>query len=343
MIKYFINYNYSKSNKCNLPDILPPVKRIIAIGDTHGDIIVSLKSLKLANVIDFDDNKLKNISTNDNFNWIKWTGNDTVVVQVGDQIDSCRMANNVSENNCIDQLLPDLLVFKLFDKINQLAKSHNGAVYSLLGNHEIMNVMGDFRYVSKSSISIFDPNDFDNAKLLRKKYFSKGNSIANYLACTRKTSIVIGNNLFVHGGIVPEIAKQYNITDINSIISKWLSNNIDDPNDLLTHEYKSPFWNRLFGNLPPNVDINNHLCNQLTNTMELYNVGNMIVGHTPQFIQNKSGINNTCNGSIDNKQYNLWRIDVGASKAFDMFQSNKHTRDIQILEIINDNQFNIIK
>lgn len=345
MIKYPIYYYLSGgSNKsCNkLPNILPPVRRIIAIGDIHGDIIYFLKSLKLAKVIDYDDNKLKNISKNDKFNWIKWTGNDTVLVQVGDQIDGCRLypqTNDIS-NNCVDQLLPDILVFNLLDKLTEISKP-NGKIISLLGNHEIMNVMGDFRYVSKNSISVFDPNNFDNAMKIRKKLFSKGNKYAEYLACHRKTAVIIGNNLFIHGGIIPKIADKYDITKLNNIISDWLLNKIeeDDIDNLLNHELESPFWNRLFSSLPSNSNIDNKTCQLFLKTMEFYNIGNLIIGHTPQFINNKMGINSTCN--INDKS--IWRIDIGGSYAFDVFNSENDSRNIQVLEIINDNQFNVLK
>ena len=58
-----------------VPHIFPAVNRIIAIGDIHGDLDLCKEYLKVGKVID------------DNMNWI---GGDTVVVQVGDQVDRCR-------------------------------------------------------------------------------------------------------------------------------------------------------------------------------------------------------------------------------------------------------------
>jgi hypothetical protein len=69
--------------------------------------------------------------------------------------------------------------------------------------------------------------------------------------------------------------------------------------------------------------------------LNTYKINNMIIGHTPQFL-NEKGINSTC----DNK---LWRVDIGMSDAFDVFDRNSdNKRKIQILEIIDDNKFNII-
>ena len=65
-------------NLPKLPSILPPVKRIIAIGDIHGDFEKLLESLKLAKLI--PDNTTR--KTKD----VKWLGKETIVVQLGDQV-----------------------------------------------------------------------------------------------------------------------------------------------------------------------------------------------------------------------------------------------------------------
>ena len=65
-------------NTCSrkLPTVLPPVRRIIAIGDIHGDFRALIKCLRLAKLV--------------NERW-EWIGGDTVVIQLGDQVDSkCR-------------------------------------------------------------------------------------------------------------------------------------------------------------------------------------------------------------------------------------------------------------
>lgn len=76
-------YNFKKiwKEKCDKydvdsqPFVLPAAKRIIVLGDIHGDWDMLIKTLKIGNLIDSDNN---------------WIGNDTVVVQVGDQVDRCR-------------------------------------------------------------------------------------------------------------------------------------------------------------------------------------------------------------------------------------------------------------
>lgn len=50
-----------------LPTVLPAAKRLVAIGDLHGDWGKTLRALQLAGLIDEQH---------------KWSGGDTVVVQV---------------------------------------------------------------------------------------------------------------------------------------------------------------------------------------------------------------------------------------------------------------------
>jgi len=76
-----------------------------------------------------------------------------------------------------------------------------------------MNVKGDMRYVSYENVKDFDNYEKPDGKIIkdgmeaRKWAFSPGNPIANFLGCTRQLSLIIGSNLFVHAGVVPQIAK----------------------------------------------------------------------------------------------------------------------------------------
>ena len=69
--------------QCDQLGMYPSVRRLVAIGDLHGDLKVTLQALRLAKVIPRD------IYPN-NVDQIRWIGGDTWVVQCGDQIDRCR-------------------------------------------------------------------------------------------------------------------------------------------------------------------------------------------------------------------------------------------------------------
>ena len=118
----------------------PAVKRLVAIGDLHGDLRVTIKALKLAAVIpqtsSHDPKQLQNIH---------WCGGTTWVIQLGDQIDRCRPDD--WEMNCIkdyDDVYEDegsnMDIIKLLLRLDDEARKVGGRFLGLLGNHEIMNV-----------------------------------------------------------------------------------------------------------------------------------------------------------------------------------------------------------
>jgi len=317
------------SNFDKLPNILPKVDRIIVIGDIHGDMKILIECLIVGKVI----NTKK-----------EWIGGETIVVQVGDQIDSCRFdgINSCNDPTKYKSDKPhDIDILYFMTELHQKAVKKGGAVYSLLGNHEFMNVNSDMSYVSHSNITYLNNYKTDEDEVIsdgmmaRKHIFSPGNKIANFLACSRKTALIIGSNLFVHAGIVPYMTNKYNVDEINSLFSLFLLDELDKPkifHDLFMSSKYSPLWTRIFGHL----NHNNNKCNELlTPLKEIYQVGRIYVGHTPQL---KTGIKSTCDDRI-------WLTDGGMSRSFDPFdyisvKSNgvkkSETRKAQVLEILND-------
>jgi len=340
-----------------IPDTLARRDRIIAIGDVHGDLHLTIKNLLISKVID-KTNKGKNtlqITYEDKtIEYYKWIGNDTVVVQVGDQVDRCRPVGEgtvcvIDEDATVDDEHSDVKILDLFTELNKLARKKNGMVISLLGNHEIMNYQGNVNYVSYKGVHNSDFEGKDQKKEFRKegKTFDDGiegrryafkEKINERLACTRQSAVIVGSFIFVHGGIVPELAKKYKVNEINNLIRKWLLKKITDKNSdidyLLNTPRESPFWARLFGHLPSGLPLSDKNCNPLKDTLNIWEgTKGLVIGHTPQL---KKGINSTCGDKI-------WRVDIGASKAFDVFGKNNN-RKPSVLEILNDgDQFNILK
>jgi hypothetical protein len=334
MDNFIKKFNDIYATKCNnyprLPSILPAVPRIIVIGDIHGDMDKLIDCLKIAKLI--------------NKKW-EWIGKDTVVVQVGDQIDSCRY-NHLDKCDDPNTYTPendkpaDIKILYFMTKLHNMASKHGGAVYSLMGNHEFMNVSGDMSYVSHKNLvqlnnMTFNGIKFTNGTAARQFLFKPGNQIANFLACTRKVALVIGSNLFVHAGIIPIIAEKYKIEDINMIMSLFLLKQIEHPDvfsDLFINGITSPLWTRVYGSI-----IRDKECNELLQPLkDIYNVNNIYVGHTPQV---NTGISSQCKDRV-------WMTDVGMSYSFDMyFPRNKFkARNAQVLEILDDGKkFNILK
>ena len=341
---------------------LEAVNRIIAIGDLHGDLNETINIFKLARLIEYND------STGET----KWIGGDTVVVQVGDQIDRCRSLPCSQMKG--DDENSDIKILKLLTKLHTQAMEHGGAIYSLVGNHELMNVTGRMEYVSPANIIDFEKKE-ENEQFFKNNpeasslkgidarawAFKPGNPIAEFLACTRKLVLKIGSTIFVHAGIVPEIANKYtNLNDLNKILSLYLWNKLGKPEvfeDVLGSDVVkgqtllnrsnvcrdkncfeiSPLWNREIGRLEDNKESCNRIFNAI---LHAYGAKRMVVGHTPQIVE---GINSICNRK-------LIFVDYAASAAFNRADYNielrgtrSESRKTQVLEILNDNELNIIK
>lgn len=388
------------------PTVISHKKRVIAIGDIHGDMELAINFLKLANLIEevnpnlsqditeyqyniivnsdnsigikeninkYKQNYKKNnyelvyryyqingdyfvrvILEDNKIRWFKWTGKDTYVVQVGDQIDRCRPYGSVSCDNPIttkDDEDSDLEIMLFYDSLDKIAMKYNGRVFSLLGNHEIMNVTEDMRYVSYKGLTEYSPErDLNDGLKIRTEKFKT--IISKKMACTRSTVLVIGDYLFVHGGIAQKLAFSYKLLDINSIIRKFLHGTLikhEDLKNLLNSSRTSPLWYRKLAYIPPDKNGNEDqqcrtLFRQTLNKINRHNdfeisdipvfqVKGMVIGHTPQFTVFGTGITTACNDK-------LIRADIGASKAFDVFKDElgplNESRKPQVVEILTD-------
>jgi hypothetical protein len=142
-------------------NIFPPQKRMIVIGDIHGDFDAAIKCFVLAKCIEPIDPPVNKTVENMDvfFNKLKWIGDETYVVQLGDQIDRVRPQtwdkNDITNDEAFEDEGSTLEIFYLFFYLDILARESNGRVFSILGNHEIMNVDGDFRYVSQKEFKSF--------------------------------------------------------------------------------------------------------------------------------------------------------------------------------------------
>lgn len=365
----------------HIPHNIPHSDRTIAIGDIHGDLDVAVRMLEVANCIKQVSNKndetVTLINKSNNNEYYIWTGGTTIVVQVGDQVDRCRPVGDdicIYQQSTFEDEASDIKILKFYTDVNEIAMKKGGKVISLLGNHELMNVLGQMKYVSYEGLKEFIPEKkqesnnvniakigLDNRKLafsqnkdIKEKQkilknvhsaFINGHPLNEYLACTRLSSVIIGNMIFVHGGMVKKLAQSYKLENLNKIVQKWLLGTLnaellstkkllttvqEEKNDkevnfnvkerinqLLTSD-QSVFWNRILAYLP--VDVNLAKCDELlSEVFKIYDVNGIIIGHTPSM----SGIESRCDDRI-------WKVDIGASNAFHNF---KKDQKIEVLEI----------
>jgi len=99
--------------------------RVVAVGDVHGDLDALVSILQEAEII--DDQR-------------RWSGGNATLVQTGDILD----------RGAQDRQVMDLLM-----ELEKQASKSGGRVVVLLGNHEMMNIMGDLRYVAPEVYSSF--------------------------------------------------------------------------------------------------------------------------------------------------------------------------------------------
>ena len=268
--------------------------KIIAIGDLHGDFRATITSLVKGNIIDNNGN---------------WNAGKTHVVQMGDILDRKPRSITKSDEDS------EFKILQLFLKLQKQAYKAGGAFHCLLGNHELLNVLGQFTYVSQKGLNHFKTNSI----IKRKNYFKPGGLIAKLFASSFNVVIKIGKFIFVHGGISLDISKKYNINQINNLMKNYLMGNT---RLFYTREFKELFLNNhsLLWNRQYSRDVNRKKCNELKRIVKNQGGSYMVIGHTPQ----EEGINSKCNI--------IWRIDTGMSEAFGSFNLKR----IQILKIINN-------
>ncbi len=183
------------------------VGRVVAIADVHGAIEPMVRTLRSASVIN-DANR--------------WIAGDTHLVVVGDLLDRGPDSRAVM----------DLLM-----TLERDADAAGGRVHVLIGNHEVMNLVGDLRYVSKEEYATFAddetaaerrrgfeawrrrmPADMEAAELeaefnekvppgfyAHRRAFAANGRYGRWLL-SKPLIVVVNDTAFVHGGLSPLVA-----------------------------------------------------------------------------------------------------------------------------------------
>jgi hypothetical protein len=249
---------------------------LIAIGDLHGDLAAARAALRLGGALDADDH---------------WAGGALTVVQTGDEID-----RGDEDRDVLD----------LMARLSVEARAAGGRVLALNGNHEIMNVQGDFRYVTPGALESFlgvSPRSplargAAPAFAQRAAAFLPGGAYALVLA-QRDVIAVVGESVFAHGGVLPEHVS-YGIARINAETRAWMRNGPANAPEIVASQ-RGPDWVRDFSVDP----VSEPSCALLGRVLAELGARRMVVGHTPQ----KSGISSACGERV-------YRIDVGLSRFY---------------------------
>lgn len=236
--------------------------RIVVIGDVHGDVSRFLQCLYACNVF------------NRHFEWIAEPRN-TIVVQMGDQIDGLSRGEASAENW---EKFCDTDMLYLTDTLDRIARLGGGRVLSLVGNHEIMNVVGDFTYVSSKSQQMLPIER-------RSQLFKPGGSLARLLA-RRNVVLKIGGTVFCHAGL---LMKHISMVDgqlqlLNDVVRKYLcSRKLSMRETEVFSEcilgVDSVLWTRTYADLFQEGSDLNQAKNEIDNVLEEIQAKRIVTGH----------------------------------------------------------------
>jgi len=228
-----------------------PPDHTVVVGDVHGDFDDFCSILKRAGIVD-DQNH--------------WIAGKTTLVQTGDVLD-----RGPKSREAMDLIM----------RLEKEAAGAGGRVVPLLGNHEVMNIIGDLRYVSAPGYAEFADNDSEKRRqsayqeyaAWRQKYggflgglkqpqlpatqdewmaahplgFVEYRSAfapdGTYGKWLRTHDAVgkVGSSLLLHGGISPAVAA-LSIEKINAQVHQELSDYDKTLNELIKRKAILPFF-----------------------------------------------------------------------------------------------------
>ena len=302
----------------------PRTKRVVALGDVHGDSYALSTVLFNAGLINREGD---------------WAGEEAVLVQVGDVLD-----RGPDEAYCLSMLM----------RLQSEAREVGGDVIMMLGNHEVMNSDLDYRYVDpvgwfgwdEESDQLLAEQMAQNLQGKKKSAAKKDKEVsksesdwkklldrAAHLAdnvgrpavkvlprfmqgrikalggrdgALAKMPVVctVGSTVFCHAGLMPEVVA-YGLQRLNDETSAYLSGKSRQKPVLLDGiPQMSPIWHREFGK--DTLDLDVKALRAADGAMRVLGVKRMVLGHTPQ----QRGIN--CVRTPEGRE--IWRVDTGMSQ-----------------------------
>ncbi len=245
------------------------VERIVAVGDVHGAHDRLVEILFTAGVLDARQ---------------RWSGGRTHLVQVGDILDRGADSRKVLD---------------LLRRLEKEAGRAKGAVHVLLGNHEVMRMLGDLRYVAPGEYAAFVTRDSEQARESLLQMVSKEareqvrdqtplgflemsqafGPDGEYGKWLRGLSAVAKLNgiLFLHGGISPAVAER-SCGEINASVRREITSGLAEtrkaPLSSLAGREDGPLWYRGLAQQPESF------APQLDEILEKQQARAIVIGHT---------------------------------------------------------------
>ena len=219
------------------------VKKQFIISDIEGNFGAFRQLLQAGGVID----------TN-----FKWTFGNGHLVLTGDFVDRGTMVNEVL-----------WLIYSLEDQ----AKAAGGYVHYVLGNHEIMNMSGDLRYVHAQYLKA--------AALLNTGFtdlYGPNSELGRWLR-TKNVMEKIGDILFVHGGVsAPVNMMELSTSRLNKMVRPHYADSLmkfKQPELEILYSDLGPFWYRGYYGGADRAHMST-----IDSTLRHYKVKKIATGHT---------------------------------------------------------------
>ena len=242
--KDFFSFRLKKELK-EEPSVYPMPKKLIAISDIEG------------NFEQFKEFLINNKVMDKNY---KWTFGEGHLVTVGDFFD---------RGLFVTQTL--WLIYSLEEQ----AEKAGGKVHFVLGNHDLMNMNKDLRYVRKKY--------FENAKLMNEEptflLSQYGTELGKWLN-TKNIVEKIGDYIFVHAGISKEVSDlNLSVEELNEHAREYYFNNRkgqkgkDAIANVIYMYGKSPMWYRGYGKETTKKE-------DLEEILKKLNAKKFVIGHT---------------------------------------------------------------
>lgn len=230
------------------PVTYPEPENIFALSDIEGNFNVCINLLQQHGIIDTDMN---------------WTFGKGHLVLIGDVFDR---GNHVTE-----------LLWYLY-KLEDLAKADGGMVHLIIGNHETMNMRGDLRYLNAKYTKL-DTLLQQEQGMTYTELYGKDSELGSWL---RAKNVIerIGNNIFVHGGISPELLDSgLSLEEITSHVMNAVEKTRDEYNEFENLVMRSfgPLWYRgYFREIENGKPFTGQVLEQ---TLSRFNAKYVVVGH----------------------------------------------------------------
>ena len=268
------------------PCEITTTERVVAIGDVHGAYDRFVAMLRGAGLIDGRQ---------------RWVGERARLVQTGDVLD-----RGPDSKKVID----------LLRKLESEAARAGGRVHALLGNHEFMRIVGDWRYVSTGEYKAFQTGESAalrervhelNAELAEKRAraekrefnereyraqfmkdfplgyfdmqiaFGKDGDYGKWVR-SRVAAVRINGVLFIHGGVSDTVAN-LGCEGLNAEVGRDLAAApvpADKLTSLLSAKEDGPLWYRGMASEPESV-----FEPMLDSILKRLDARAVVIGHTP--------------------------------------------------------------